>query len=58
MALIKLYSNKYTVKPLKFGTLVSKPFVTVGHNSVELAYSCNIIHVHYPITWPPVYLEL
>jgi len=52
------YSNKYTVKPVKFGTLVSKLFVTVGRTSMELACSCNIIHVHYSITWPLVYLEL
>ena len=42
---------------MKLATLVSRPHVRAGHTFTEPANSYDIIHGHYSITWPPVYLE-
>ena len=50
--------EKNTIKLVKLAALVKRPPGTVGHTFTKPADSCNNIHGHYYITWPPVIIYM
>jgi hypothetical protein len=49
---VRLIALYITVKPVKTGTTVSQPTVTVGHTLKEHENSSDIVHGHNSITCP------
>jgi len=50
----KVHGHNCTVKPVKLATFVSSNLSQLATRFMEPAYSYDVTHGHYAITWPPV----